>query len=133
MEAAARWIAGSPDQGQRHVAVRERRLDLQNNTVTTWVQLSGQGTLIGFDGKGGPIVQVGGSGGDIIVVPSAGVQRPVAQAFSLPRGTDGRDHVIALGDAHGIWLAGADGIYLSVNGAASKQSNVQAYLAGPCN
>ena len=41
--------------------------------------------------------------------------------------------MIALGDAQGIWLAGADGIYLSVNGVASKQSNVQAYLAGPCN
>jgi hypothetical protein len=109
-----------------------QRLDLQSNAVSTWVQLSGPGSLVGFD-KGAPIVQAGGPGGDVMVVPSQGVQQAVARNFSFLNGSDGRDHLPALGDAHGIWLAGGDGIYLSVNGVASKQSSVQAYLAGPCS
>jgi hypothetical protein len=38
----------------------------------------------------------------------------------------------ALGDAHGIWVTGADGIYLSVDGAATKISNIHAFPAGTC-
>jgi len=110
-----------------------QRLDLQQNTETTWVQLSGPGRLVGFNATGAPIVQVGGPGGDVIVAPTPGVQRPVAHAFYFAKGTIGIDHLPALGDANGIWLAGADGIYLSVNGVPSKQSFVQAYLAGPCS
>ena len=109
------------------------RLDLQNNTVSTWVQLSGQGSLAGFDAAGAPIIQVGGPGGDVIVAPSPGVQRPVAHAFSFAKAPDAYGQLPAIGDAHGIWLAGEDGIYLSVNGEASKQSSVQALPAGPCS
>jgi hypothetical protein len=109
-----------------------QRLDLEHNTISTWVQLSGPGTLVGFDGQGAPIVQVDGPGGDIIVAPSPGVQRPVAHAFSLAKGPVGIAQLPAIGDAHGIWLPGADGLYFSVNGAASKQSSVQAFPAGPC-
>jgi hypothetical protein len=110
-----------------------QRFDMQTKTITTWVQLSGPGSLVGFDANGAPIVQVGGAGGDVIVAPSEGVQRTVAKNFYFAKGTSGIDHLPALGDAHGIWLAGADGIYLSVNGVPSKQSFVQAYLAGPCS
>jgi hypothetical protein len=110
-----------------------QRFDMQSKTITTWVQLSGPGSLVGFDANGAPIVQVGGPGGDVIVAPSEGVQRTVAKNFYFAKGTSGIDHLPALGDAHGIWLAGADGIYLSVNGVPSKQSFVQAYLAGPCS
>jgi hypothetical protein len=109
-----------------------QRFDMQNKTSTTWVQLSGPGTLVGFDANGAPIVQVGGPGGDVIVAPTPNVQRPVAQAFSFAKGPGGYAQLPALGDTHGIWLAGVDGIYLSVNGAASKQSSVQAFPAGPC-
>jgi hypothetical protein len=107
-----------------------QRLDLQRNTITTWVQLSGPGTLVGFDGRGAPIVQVGG---DIIVAPSPGVQRPVARAFTFAKGPDGIASLPALGDSFGIWLPGTDGLYVSVNGVASKQSSVQAFPAGPCS
>jgi len=109
-----------------------QRLDLQHNTVTTWVQLSGPGTVVGFDAAGEPIVQVGGPGGDVIVAAGQGLQRPVAQNFYFGKGTMGIAHLPALGDAHGIWLFAQDGIYLSVNGAASKQASVPAFLAGPC-
>ena len=110
-----------------------QRLDLQKNTVATWVQLSGPGSLVGFDGRGAPIVQVGGGGGDIIVAPSPGVQRPVARAFSFAKGPDGIAQLPAVGDSYGIWLPGTDGLYVSVNGVASKQSSVQAFPAGPCS
>jgi hypothetical protein len=110
-----------------------QRLDLQNNTVSTWIELSGPGSLVGFDASGAPIVQVGGPGGDVVVAPSQGVQRTVAQNFYFAKGTAGIAHLPALGDSHGIWLAGAEGIYLSVDGVASKQSFVPAYLAGPCS
>jgi hypothetical protein len=109
-----------------------QRLDLQHNTITTWVQLSGPGSVVGFDGRGAPIIQVDGPGGDIIVAPTPGVQRPVAHAFSFANGPDGIAQLPAVGDSFGIWLAGADGLYFSVNGAASKQSSVQAFPAGPC-
>jgi hypothetical protein len=108
-----------------------QRLDLQKNTVTTWVQLSGPGNLVGFDGRGAPIVQVGG--GDIIVAPSPGAQRPVAHAFSFAKRPDGIASLPAVGDSYGIWLPGTDGLYVSVNGVASKQSSVQAFPAGPCS
>jgi len=110
-----------------------QRLDLQKNTVTTWVQLSGPGNLVGFDGRGAPVVQVGGGGGDIIVAPSPGVQRPVAHAFTFAKGPDGIASLPALGDSYGIWLPGTNGLYVSVNGVASKQSSVQAFPAGPCS
>jgi hypothetical protein len=110
-----------------------QRLDLQKNTVTTWVQLSGPGSLVGFDGRGAPIVQVGGRGGDIIVASSPGVQRPVAHAFTFAKGPDGIASLPVLGDSYGIWLPGTDGLYVSVNGVASKQSRVQAFPAGPCS
>ena len=109
-----------------------QRLDLQNTTVSTWVQLSGRGSLVGFDAAGSPIVQVGGPGGDIIVAPSQGVQLAVARAFTFAKGPDAYAQLPAVGDSHGIWLAGDDGIYLSVNGEASKQSSVVAFPAGPC-
>jgi len=109
-----------------------QRFDMQNKTITTWVQLSGPGSLVGFDANGAPIVQIGSSGGDVIVAPSPGVQRPVAQAVTFAKGP-GEMSLPAVGDAHGIWLALTDGIYLSVNGVPSKQSSVQAFLAGPCS
>ena len=109
-----------------------QRLDLQKNTVAPWLQLSGPGNLVGFDGRGAPIVQVGGGGGDIIVAPSPGVQRPVARALTFAKGPDGIASLPALGDSYGIWLPGTDGLYVSVNGVASKQSSVQALPAGPC-
>jgi hypothetical protein len=110
-----------------------QRLDLQHNTVITWVQLSGPGTVVGFDGVGEPIVQVGGPGGDVIVAAGQGVQRPVARNFYFGKGTMGIAHLPALGDAHGIWLFAQDGIYLSINGVPSKQSDTPAFLAGPCS
>src|SRR5260370_14974625 len=106
---------------------------MQNKAITTWVQLSGPGSLVGFDANGAPIVQVDGPGGDVIVAPSPGVQRPVAHAFSFAKGPDGIAQLPAIGDVHGIWLPGADGLYFSINGAASKQSSVQAVPAGPCS
>jgi hypothetical protein len=109
------------------------RLDLQHNTVITWQQLSGPGTVVGFDKVGEPIVQLGGPGGDVIVAAGQGVQRPVAQKFYFGKGTMGIAHLPALGDAHGIWLFAQDGIYLSVNGVPSKQSDTPAFLAGPCS
>src|SRR5439155_13629442 len=84
-----------------------QRLDLKNNTVSTWVQLSGPGSLVGFDANGAPIVQ-GGPGGDVIVAPSQGVKRTVAQNFYFAKGTMGIAHLPALGDVHGIWLAAQD-------------------------
>ena len=110
-----------------------QRLDIQKNSAATWVQLSGPGNLVGFDGRGAPIVQVGGGGGDIIVAPSPGVQRPVAHAFAFAKGPDGIASLPALGDSYGIWLPGTDGLYVSVNGVASKQSSVPAFPAGPCS
>jgi len=110
-----------------------QRLDLLHNTITTWVQMSGPGTLVGFDANGAPIVQVGGPGGDIIVAPTPGEQRLVAHAFSFAKGPDGIPQLPAVGDAYGIWLPGADGLYFSVNGAATKQSDIQAVPAGPCS
>jgi hypothetical protein len=110
-----------------------QRFDLQHNTVTTWMQLSGPGTLVGFDGRGAPVVQLDGPGGDVIAAPSPGVQRPVAHAFSFAKGPVGIAQLPAIGDSYGIWLPGADGLYLSVNGVASKQSSVQAFPAGPCS
>jgi len=110
-----------------------QRLDLQYNTVIDWLQLSGSGSVVGFDAAGAPIVQVGGPGGDVIIAPRPNVQRPLAQAFSFAKGPAAYAPLPALGDTHGIWLAGVDGIYLSVNGMASKQSSVQAFPAGPCS
>jgi hypothetical protein len=110
-----------------------QRLDLQTNTVSTWMQLTGPGRLVGFDANGAPIVQVGGPGGDVIMAPSQGTQRSVAHNFYFGQGTDGIAHLMALGDAHGIWLAGGDGIYLSVDGVPSHQSLAKGYLAGPCS
>jgi len=109
-----------------------QRFDMQAKTITTWVQLSGPGSLVGFDTNGAPIVQVGGPGGDVIVAPSPGAQRPVAKAVTFGKGP-GEMSLPALGDAHGIWLGQTDGIYLSINGVASKQSSVQAFPAGPCS
>jgi hypothetical protein len=105
---------------------------MQSKTIITWVQLSGPGSLVGFDTNGAPIVQIGGPGGDVIVAPNPGVQRPVAKAVSFAKGP-GELSLPAIGDRNGIWLAQTDGIYLSVNGVASKQSSVQAFLAGPCS
>jgi len=110
-----------------------QRLDLQHNTVTTWLQLPGPGTVVGFDGRGAPIVQVGGPGGDVIVVTSQGAQRLLAKSFYFVKGTIGIDHLPALGDAHGIWLAAQDGIYLSVNGGVPSKQSFPALLAGPCS
>jgi hypothetical protein len=111
-----------------------QRFDLQTKTITTWVQLSGPGNLVGFDGNGAPIVQVGGPAGDVIVASSPGVQRPVAHAFSFAGGPAVYATALpAIGDAYGIWLPGVDGLYFSANGVASKQSSVQAFPAGPCN
>ncbi len=128
----AAWGTSS-DSSQSGTPFSLRRLDLQHNTVITWVQLSGPGTVVGFDKVGEPIVQVGGPGGDVIVAAGQGVQRPVAQNFYFGKGTMGIAHLPALGDAHGIWLFAQDGTYLSVNGVPSKQASVPAFLAGPCS
>lgn len=109
-----------------------QRFNVQQNTVTNWVQLETPGNLVGFDANGAPIIQVGGPGGDVIVAPSVGEQRTVAKAFVFAKSSGGYMQLPAMGDAHGTWLAGTDGIYLSVNGRASKQSGVQAFPAGPC-
>jgi hypothetical protein len=110
-----------------------QRLDLRTGTGTTWVLLPTPATVVGFDKDGAPIVQVGGAGGDVIVAPSPGVQRPVAHNFYFGKGTIGIAHLPALGDTHGIWLFAQDGTYLSVNGVPSKQASFPAFLAGPCS
>ena len=63
-----------------------QRFDMEAKTITDWVQLSGPGSLVGFDANGAPIVQMGGPGGDVIVAPSPGVQRPVAKAVTFAKG-----------------------------------------------
>ena len=107
-------------------------LDVPNNTITTWIELDHQAEVVGFAADGGPILQVGGAGGDVIVVPSPGEQYLVAKGFLFATRAAGFAPLPALGDANGIWLAGSDGIYLSVNGVANKQSDVKAFPAGPC-
>ena len=76
---------------------------------------------------------MGGPGGDVIVVTSQGAQRLLAKSFYFVKGTIGIDHLPALGDAHGIWLAAQDGIYLSVNGGVPSKQSFPALLAGPCS
>jgi hypothetical protein len=123
-----------------------QRLNLKTGTVTQWVQLPGAGRVVGFDVAGLPILQVNGPTGDVIVVPSPGVKQVVATAFSFTEPTvrpaqpssfseppSIYEPFHALGDTHGIWLSGVDGIYLSVGGRASKTSTVIAFAAGPCS
>ena len=109
-----------------------QQLDVQANVVTTWIELDNQANLVGFDVSGAPLLQVGGQVGDVIVVPSPGNQVRVAKAFGFGSGPAEHGPMPAVGDEHGIWLAGADGIYLSIGGVANKQSVVHAFPAGPC-
>jgi hypothetical protein len=110
-----------------------QRLDLKTGKTTSWLQLSTSGNLVGFDANGAPIVQVGGAGGDVIVASAPNLQKPVAKSFMFAKQPSGATLFTALGDSHGIWLAGVDGVYLSVSGVATRQSIVQAFPAGPCS
>jgi hypothetical protein len=109
------------------------RLDLATGQTTRWGTFDGNARLLGFDAVGWPVMTLGDVDGAVVVMPSAGVMRPVARLVLPPRSPH-NDYAPAgaLGDAHGIWLTGADGIYLSVDGKATKISSVRAFPAGTC-
>src|SRR5207247_8997300 len=114
------------------VAYSLQQLDMQANIVTTWIELDTQANLVGFDASGAPILQVGGQAGDVIVVPSPGNPVRVANAFGFGSGPAAHGPMPALGDEHGIWLAGAAGIYLSLGGAGARASVVPRFPSGAC-
>ena len=109
------------------------RLDLTTGQTTRWGSFDDNATLLGFDAVGWPVMTLGDIDGAVVVLPSAGVMRGVARlVLPLRPGYDHYAPAGALGDAHGIWLTGADGIYLSVDGNATKVSSVHAFPAGTC-
>lgn len=109
-----------------------KRLDLISGQSSPWAEFSGGARLLGFDAVGSPVIADGT--GDVVVMPSPNVKQPLGTGLVLQPRSAHNDYAptIAFGDAHGIWLAGADGIYLSVDGSTTKISNVRAFPAGTC-
>jgi hypothetical protein len=110
------------------------RLDLATGQTTRWGSFDDNAQFLGFDAVGWPIISIGDVAGVVVAKPSPWVDQPVATRFALAPRSANNDYAPsgAIGDSHGIWLAGADGIYLSVDGAATKISNIHAFPAGTC-
>jgi hypothetical protein len=110
------------------------RLDLASGQTTRWGSFDDNAQLLGFDAVGWPIMSIGDIAGVIVARKAPHVDQPVATRFRLAPRSPHNDYApyLAIGDAHGIWLAGTDGIYLSVDGTATKISSVKAFPAGTC-
>jgi hypothetical protein len=110
------------------------RLDLSTGKTTRWGSFDDSAQLLGFDAAGWPVISIGDIAGTVVVKSAPNADRVVATGVTVTRRSPYDDFTptIAIGDAHGIWLAGDDGIYLSVDGSATKISNVHAFPAGTC-
>jgi hypothetical protein len=112
------------------------KLDLQSRTTTPWFSRAGaQGSVIGFDGQGHPVITVNGPGASetwIATGPDSGIllltyiYQPYQPAGFQPSGP-----VVA--DSHGLWFTGNGGIALFVASSGWYwMANLGAQIAGPC-
>jgi hypothetical protein len=111
-----------------------RRLDLQTGLANDFASVTTQVTIIGLDGAGLPVLGPD-QGGSIFVLSESGDATLIASNFLLAAGqknySPGSPYRV-VGDTHGLWLGGADGVYLYQNGDLGKVSSILATPAGGC-
>jgi hypothetical protein len=113
------------------------RLDLGSGASADWFSQDGENAVVeGFDTAGHPVVVTSRESDYQVWVVDG--QRHGTQVLNLPReqarsgyGSDVPVQSV-IGDANGVWMATADGLYLYRNGRTQKVSTVTGQLGGGC-
>jgi hypothetical protein len=100
-------------------------------TIEYFTAYSRQSSVSGFDASGNPIIYVQGQPGiQIWIGTGPGRATPIADTSTSNFYPNGQP----VADRHGIWLAGGNGIALSVPGGGwYLMSGIGGQLAGGCN
>ncbi|HKW73551.1 MAG TPA: hypothetical protein VJQ08_12075 [Candidatus Dormibacteraeota bacterium] len=108
------------------------KLDTATGSTSDFFTLQGgQSNVIGFDGKGNPVVRANYSGGAALYIATApGHAAAIAATFYGPYAIFPQAGPLA--DSHGLWFSVANGVVLFTNNAWYWMSSLGAQLAGAC-
>lgn len=110
-----------------------RRRDLNTGSVTDFARFTDPVTIVGLDGAGLPVLSTG-QGGTLLALTASGDEIQIATGFTLVTWPEAGSPPLfsVVGDSHGLWIGGADGIYLYQNGNLDKVSDIIASPSGGC-